>query len=804
MVRGPLRRIRSSRSRGDGGFSLALALLVVLAGLTTTLAITARTIGSRQVRDSDDKSFSARNAAEIGMTRIVSELNRPRNRRLLVNAPGLGATGATTTTIGDNDDFRSACDLAAGEGPDLSGQGTFASGAVLNNEVTIPNTNNRLHYKLVRIVNGDPAVGSFPDPNLSEQDADGDANTSFRVTLGNGATPVTPGVSGRITVDVTGRAVDAAGKESLYHLRKTFAVIPKCCGSSFGGFKASGDADLWGNDERTDCGVASGYGLILGSRRDHLTNADTRGSLASQIAIYLQRTLEDNTTTNSTVNRVYCTVNSTNPVSADCPLSTTLASVRTKLFLKDISLPPVPVPASTGDYTFTGTKNTLTEFTTTRPAASTRAQIFWNQSTVSGSTVNTCSTGPCSVSTFARMRVCDASVSDNQTNNPPWLGASNRALQTAVLSSTAPVPGCRITATSSETLNTREFDDWDTEPGNTLKWHLGRLCQKVRWPWPTAINPANTDTIYCSLSSLSVGSGFLTRTITFDTAGQGPNTSIPIILSFANGNSTLRKIDNISRPSGSSGNNVLRVRVCTSADCAASGSTTVPFATGDQVVIRDLPHDDCDTGSPVVRASSFNNDTSRPTYTVSSVGSGGDVNLTRTSMPTINSSACNGTTAFRERSGTIVEVGNSLTMANSSQSVLDNATLHGGTIRNINTQRTSDRGRLTDMMILGCALNQTPSCRFQDITAGGLFFRLTDVFIYAPYARMRTSGYLQYTGAYWGNKLDQTVSLSFFTIPSGSIDSVVSAFPGWTPAALDLEQDYVARQVIRVGTFDPN
>jgi hypothetical protein len=61
--------------------------------------------------------------------------------------------------------------------------------------------------------------------------------------------------------------------------------------------------------------------------------------------------------------------------------------------------------------------------------------------------------------------------------------------------------------------------------------------------------------------------------------------------------------------------------------------------------------------------------------------------------------------------------------------------------------------------------------------------------------------YLTFRGAYWGNKLSQLISGSSFTIPAGSIDEVVNSFPSWTPAQLELEQDYVARSVIRVSTF---
>ena len=752
MARGPLRRIRSSRGRGDGGFSLALALLVVLAGLATTLAITSRTIGSRQVRDSDDKSFSARNAAEIGMTRIIAELNRPRNRRLLVNAPGLGATGATTTTIGDNDDFRSACDLAGGEGPDLSGQATFDSGAVLNNEVTIPNTNNRLHYKLVRIVNGDPSDGSFPDPNLSEQDADGNANTSFRVTLGNGATPVIQGKSGRITLDVTGRAVDAGGKESLYHLRKTFAVIPKCCGSSFGGFRSSGAADLWGNDERTDCGVASGYGLILGSRRD-LTNADTKGSLSTLLAVLLERTI-DGSTNSSTVNRVYCTVPTSTPATSDCPLTSNASVVRTKLSLKDITLPPLPFPSNTGTYTYTTNQATLGSFGTTTQIP----QLFRNVANVQG---------------FARMRVCDAGAS--ALNPSPWIGASNRTFATAALSSSSPQVGCQITVSSSETLNTRDFDNWRSSGGNTLKWHLGRLCTRVTWPPSGGVN-----TIYCNLDQLSIRGG----TLTFDTAGNSANTSVPIILAFPNGNASRRQISQISRSSNT---------------VELTFSSSHNFTTGQRIIVRDLP---ASCGSTQV-GSSINN-APGSSYTVSSVPSSTRVRFTQNGS-NFTTSPCGTLTAEGAtlRGGTAVRA--LPTISDIEPIISSSGFFSASTIRQINTQRTAPR--LTDLSIYGCAINQSEPCRFQSIQSGGFGATLTlrDVFVYAPYSTMSASlSYLAFRGAYWGNKLSQTISGSSFTIPAGSIDQIVNSFPSWTPAALDLEQDYVARQVIRVGTFNPN
>ena len=745
---------RSLTAAGEEGFSLALALLVVLGGLFTTLAITSRTIGSRQVRDSNDKSFSARNAAEIGMTRIISELNRPRNRRLLVNAPQLGANGQTVAQIGANDSLRSLCAIANGAGADLSTNGTFNSGNALNNEVTIPNTNGRLRYTLVAVSNG-PAAD-----NLAQQDASGNANTAFRVSVGNQVSPAVPGVSGRITLSVRGRVVDGTTETSRYNLRKTFAVIPKCCGGSFGGVKSDGTLGLWGNDANTStCGVASGYGLILGSRRD-LTNSDTKGSLSTRLAVLLERTI-DGSTTSSTVNRVYCTVPTSAPVATDCPLTSSVSVVATNLTLKDITLPSLPFPSNTGTYAFTANQPTLSQFTTTRPTSSglgSVPQILWFWDTAP---IGTCTSGTCQVPGYSRMRVCDAAVSDG-TTTPPWFGGSHRSITNATLSTSAPVPGCNITVSSDETLNTRDFANWQSSPGNTLKWHLGRLCRSITWPPSSGVS-----TIYCSLSRLNLNGA----NITFDTAGNSANTSIPIILSFPNGNTTLRPVTFTQR-SGST----VTLTICTTAECGGAHS----FAVGQRVVVGD-----------VSTPTNVNNTPASPSHTITAV--------TATTIQFVQSG-----TGQNVRGVLAGYVANSNpTISASADIVASTLPFTSSSIRQINTQRSGDP-RLIDMSIYGCPTGQITPCRFQAIRSGGFFSSLTlsNIFVYAPYATMSANlSSLSFRGAYWGNKISQTISGSTFTIPAGSIDPIVTSFPGWTPAQLDLEQDFAARSVISVDTF---
>jgi hypothetical protein len=110
---------RSLTAGGEQGFSLALALLVVLGALSAAVAITGRTLSNRQTRQQLDAGLTARNAAEIGMTRIIAELNRPRNRRLLVNAPQLGASGQTVNAINGATNLSNPCQ-DDGETPDIS------------------------------------------------------------------------------------------------------------------------------------------------------------------------------------------------------------------------------------------------------------------------------------------------------------------------------------------------------------------------------------------------------------------------------------------------------------------------------------------------------------------------------------------------------------------------------------------------------------------------------------------------------------------------------------------------------------
>ena len=76
---------RFRRPPGERG-SMVAALLIAMAVLLGSLAISNRSSLAELASAYQSQSREARAAADSGMTAVVSELNRPRNRQLLVNA----------------------------------------------------------------------------------------------------------------------------------------------------------------------------------------------------------------------------------------------------------------------------------------------------------------------------------------------------------------------------------------------------------------------------------------------------------------------------------------------------------------------------------------------------------------------------------------------------------------------------------------------------------------------------------------------------------------------------------------------
>lgn len=217
-----LSRIPRSRAESpDQGFALALVVLAALMLTAGGLALANRS--SQGLLGSVFHGFGlqAREAAEIGMTRIVTELNKPQNRGLL-RAYG-SSTETTPWQVADLATFyRSKCprvgnsDLATNVNIGAPSSGTtynrvylFADGSVSSNRIRDGQAATRA-YRLV-------SASRRPEPEL----------TIFQ--------PITP-PSGELGLEVEGVALRADGSViSQIRLRKDFQVVPKCCGVSFGG-----------------------------------------------------------------------------------------------------------------------------------------------------------------------------------------------------------------------------------------------------------------------------------------------------------------------------------------------------------------------------------------------------------------------------------------------------------------------------------------------------------------------------------------------------------------------------------------
>jgi hypothetical protein len=726
-----------------------MALLVVLLGLFSGLAIAGRALNSKEKENESSQSLSARDAAEIGMARIISELNRSRNRRLLLNAPMLdvysydpslsnqnGNTGtilpATIAGIQGNNDLKNPCN-SLGESIDLNGvtnSNPSAAGAtVLQNEVQIPNTSGNLRYVLMGVRNGLGMVGQ--DYSKVEYGPAGPVSvwgsSGMEVGVGDAGDPGRVAKSSTIRLDVQGLLYQNGVVVARYNLRKTFEVIPRCCGSGYGGYVVGTDGgggtyvpSLWGTDP-TECGVSSGYGLVIGNRLDP-ASPTTWGSL---------ETYDKNTITTligtplDEKGRLYCNVPSTGGPygNSNCPFTLgytyTDPSGTLTPYLNWVTVPntanwlPLPVASSTrsveatyvrpnnvgtlsvrtGNYTG-GTLRSLLAPVAPEPTnvrlmdAYPTAFLNTSTCTVSLTSTQTTTSSLCEVPEYARMRICDRAADINSV----WPGADARATSLAVLSTTPSDVrvGCRIRVTASETLNTRNFETWRQQPTNTLQWHLARLCTRV-WDWGggggTTRYVANRQMIYCNLDELNLDSGV---TLTFDTTSASPLptlssqpliTSVPIILAFPNGSLDVDPIKTVLGPS--------------------------------------------------------------PTNTTSA------------------------------------------------------------SIIQINSRRNPPQP--SDLSIFGCrrlSVVQSAACQNQRIgSSSGNTITLQDVLVFAPYGTMSSNdGTLIFQGVYWGNRLSMPNSSSKFKVSPGWV-SKTSGFSGWSPTQSYVEQEYIARNLLSVSSF---
>ncbi|MBW4530291.1 MAG: hypothetical protein KME02_06320 [Aphanothece saxicola GSE-SYN-MK-01-06B] len=221
---------------------MAATLLIIMAVLLGGLAISNRSSLAELASAYQSQSRDAKAAADSGMAAVVSELNRHRNRQLLVNACRLATD--TPAQIASNNalkvpDGRAFANVSA----------TFPTG----NVVPIDQTLN---------------IGDGSQQRWRLVDVDCSGATAALVRQGTVANPMSgaaavPPTSGELTLTVRGFALRGGAVVATSTLQQTLEVVPKCLDRSLRGL-----GNAFGNDIRR-CALAPGFGFVAGAADDN-------------------------------------------------------------------------------------------------------------------------------------------------------------------------------------------------------------------------------------------------------------------------------------------------------------------------------------------------------------------------------------------------------------------------------------------------------------------------------------------------------------------------------------------------------
>jgi hypothetical protein len=268
------------QAKSEEGATVAIALVVALAVIAGTAIVAQRSFDGLLGSVFQGRAKDARLTAEAGTAFIISEWNRPANRRLYTGLPmGNWSTAKNRCTApSPNFDIASASNpteaatsFANGKEVTLPGGGSFSRRFVLISATFTPGSTAGRGTPFA--VTGNPVASTGTSPAISETNARGflELVVEGRV-YGTGQSPV---ATSRIT--------------------REFIVEPKCCTRSFGGviinipdlgndFRACpGQSDLPIGDLAIVTGIGGGGGLSASSGNSALKIRDATGSKLNSI-----------------------------------------------------------------------------------------------------------------------------------------------------------------------------------------------------------------------------------------------------------------------------------------------------------------------------------------------------------------------------------------------------------------------------------------------------------------------------------------------------------------------------------------
>lgn len=265
----------------DRGATIFLALAIVLAVIAGTAIIAQRSfdglVGSRL----QGRAKDARLTAEAATAYIISEWNKPNNRRLYIGQP-------MSEWTSNNASLKNRCSApspdfleANAKSPDPSAL-AFAGG----NEITLPGDGSRRFIlKSARFTNLPRTSSLF----TSSSSPSGDTGSPSPLGSSDNGTK-----RGFLELEVEGRIYKAGKLVSTSTIRREFEIEPKCCDRSFGQINPN-DPTL-GNDPRKclggsslelgDLGIVTGItggGLNSGSGSSSLTLSNSSGQPLDQV-----------------------------------------------------------------------------------------------------------------------------------------------------------------------------------------------------------------------------------------------------------------------------------------------------------------------------------------------------------------------------------------------------------------------------------------------------------------------------------------------------------------------------------------
>jgi hypothetical protein len=203
-------------------------LLVLMTLILGSMAIVARNSTGRLASAAQGRNREARDVAEAGLVEIISELNKERNRKILVAGVALASWSEGSATA--SNPLLNPCTGYDANG-NLTPLATPTSKAIALKDgwQNLVAGNSTRSYRLVSIAYSDAARAALSSPP-PQTVLTGQVKTLLRLT-----------VEGRVS-DATGATL------STSRVVKEYEVVPKCCKRSFG--RNSFAANVFGTDAR--------------------------------------------------------------------------------------------------------------------------------------------------------------------------------------------------------------------------------------------------------------------------------------------------------------------------------------------------------------------------------------------------------------------------------------------------------------------------------------------------------------------------------------------------------------------------